>query len=77
MDTTGWEKNSIACLNANSVNVIGYGSITQSLLKDVVRDRLTKSKEKLGVRARGGHVPKLALWFASQPAGNIVRRMHL
>jgi hypothetical protein len=77
MHTAGWEKNSIACLNGNSVNVIDHGALAKSLLKALSRDRLTKSKEKLGVRMRGGHVPKLALRLASQSAGNIVRRMNL
>jgi hypothetical protein len=77
MNAAGRKENGIACLNGNSVNVIDHGALAKSLLKAVPRDRLTKSKEELGVRMRGGHVPKLALWLASQPAGNIVRRMHL
>ena len=77
MHTAGREENGIACLNGNFMNVIDHGSIAYPLLKHVARDGLTKSNENLGVRIRGGYVPKLALRLASQFAGNIFRRMHL
>jgi hypothetical protein len=77
MNTASREKNGIARLNGDPVNVIDHGALEQSLLKPVVRDWFPKSNEQLGARIRGDHVPKLALWFASESAGNISRRMNL
>src|SRR5204863_1091302 len=77
MHTAGREEHGITWLSSNSMNMIDQRSLAYSLLKVVARDRLTKSKEKLGVRIGGGHVPKLALRLASQSARNIFRRMHL
>ena len=77
MNTACREKNGIALLNGDPVNVIDHSALAQSLLKPVARDWFTKSNEQLGARIRGDHVPKLALRFASQSAGNISRRMNL
>src|SRR6516164_8204493 len=77
MNTARRQKNSIALLNGDPVNVIDHSALAQSLLKSVARDWFTKSNEQLGARIRGDHVPKFALRFASQSAGNISRRMNL
>src|SRR6516164_1069715 len=77
MNTACREKDGIAFLNFDPVNVIDHSAIVQSLLKPVARDWFTKSNEQLGARIRGDHVPKLALRFASQSAGDISRRMNL
>jgi hypothetical protein len=77
MNTAGWEENGIAWFNGNSVNVIDHSALAKALLAAVARGRLTKSKQKLSVGIRRGYEPKLALRLASQPAGNIFRRMHL
>jgi len=77
VNTACREKNGIALLNGDPVNIIDHRTLAKPLLKPVARDWVTKSNEQLGARIRGDHVPKLALRFASQSAGNISRRMNL
>ena len=64
-------------MNAELVNVIDHIALTQLLLEILAAHRLAKSNEYLGVGICTDHVPKLALGFSSQSAGDILRRMHL
>jgi hypothetical protein len=59
------------------VDVIGRRAIVERLLKLLSRDRLTKSKIKLGTWIGRGNVPKLRFRFPSQPAGYFFGRMDL